>query len=443
MFAFLERDRPAAGRVLYPGAIPPPLDTLGALGAPVTWTPKAPAPATYGEPKGKEHVWEIEAVHPKWGTVDLACHRQGNPLPDVLIDHTLALSDAEKSRARLGQATIAVRVHTRPRQVLADRKRLLFWLRALMQGAGVIGVDTASQLLWSPAMLEDELAHDADLDIEALYTIHAVGDASDKSRVPWLHTHGLDALGAFDIDVLEPSPLFVSNCGDPLRATAFAALEGTIAPGTARFELAHPGGAVRLVPVEEFHAHASPEHQQLRTLDAAHGAPRAVLCEPVGGLFGRWRTKPVPSRFLSTMSDDRFVTPFSTAATALMAERARHTLAVFGRLREEFASLDLPAVAKLGYEVEGGNADEREHLWFEVHNVAADTIDATLVNRPFRVPGLTVGERREHDQARLTDWTIMSPEGQMTPRNLSAARRLRETRATWQTRIDEAKPRPT
>jgi hypothetical protein len=327
--------------------------------------------------------------------------------------------------------------------VLADRKRLLFWLGALMQGDGVIGVDTASQLLWSPAMLEDELAHDADLDIEALYTIHAVGDASDKSRVPWLHTHGLDALGAFDIDVLEPSPLFVSNCGDPLRAAAFAALEGTIAPGTARFELAHPGGAVRLVPVDEFHAHASPAHQRLRDLDDAHGAPRAVLCEPVGGLFGRWRTKPVPSRFLSTMSDDRFVTPFSTAATALMAERARHTLAVFGRLREEFASLDLPAVAKLGYEVEGGNADEREHLWFEVHNVAADTIDATLVNRPFRVPGLTVGERREHDRARLTDWTIMSPEGQMTPRNLSAARRLRETRSTWQARIDEAKPRPT
>ena len=185
-------------------------------------------------------------------------------------------------------------MRTRPRQVLADRKRLLFWLRALMQGDGVVGVDTTSQLLWSTAMLYHQFAHDADLDIEALYTIHAVGEAPDESpdrspdgsNVSWLHTHGLDALGAFDSDVLEPSPLFVSNCGDPLRAAAFAALEGAIAPGTARFELAHPGGAVRLVPVDEFHAHASPEHQRLRSLDAAHGAPRAVLCEPVGGLFG-------------------------------------------------------------------------------------------------------------------------------------------------------------
>lgn len=433
MFAFLERDRPAVGRVLYPGALAPPFDQLNVLSPPVTWTRKTPA---------QEHVWEVEATHPKWGTVDLACHRDGSALPGVLIDHTLALSETEKARARLGQAAIAVRVHTRPRQVLADRKRLLFWLRGLMQGDGVIGVDTTSQLLWSPAMLEDELTHDADLDIEALYTIHAVSDQADRSRVPWLHTHGLGELGAFDIDVLEPAPLFVSNCGDPLRAAAFAALEGSIAPDTPRFELAHPGGAVRFVPVEEFHAHASPEHQRLRELDAAHGAPRAVLCEPVGGLFGRWRTRPVPSRFLSTMSDDRFVTPFSKAATALMAERARQTIGVFGRLREEFASLGLPTVAKLGYEVEGGEADECEHLWFEVHGITGDTIDATLANKPFRVPGLTAGERRVHDLARLTDWTIMSPEGQMTPRNLGAARRLRETRSKWQTLIDEAKQRP-
>ncbi len=434
MFDFLERDRPAAGRVLYPGALPPPLDKLQALGAPVAWTRKAPA---------QEFAWEIEATHPRWGTVDLAAHRDGSALPEVIIDHTLALSEAEKSRARLGRATIAVRLHTRPKQVLADRKRLLFWLRALMQDDGVVGLDTTSQLLWSPAMLEDELSHDADLDIEALYTIHAVCEAPDNSRVPWLHTHGLGALGAFDIDVLAPSPLFVSNCADPLRAAAFAALEGTIGPDTPRFELAHPGGAVRLVPVGEFHAHASPEHQRLRDLDAEHGAPRAVLCEPAGGLFARWRTRPAPSRFLSTLSDDRFVTPFSTAATALMAERALQTIGVFGRLREEFASLDLQAVAKLGYEVEGGEPGEREHLWFEVHSITGDHIDGTLANRPFRVPGLTAGERREHDLARLTDWTILSPEGQITPRSLSAARRLRESRSKWQTLLDEAKSRPT
>ena len=63
-----------------------------------------------------------------------------------------------------------------------------------------------SELFWSPAMLDDELAHDADLDVEALYTIHASTTTAARSRVYWLHTHGLEALGAFDIDVLRPSP---------------------------------------------------------------------------------------------------------------------------------------------------------------------------------------------------------------------------------------------
>jgi hypothetical protein len=429
-FSFLQRDVPAVGRVLYPGAIPPPFERLSVFEKPVTWT-RIPAAATQS--------WAVEAEHPLWGAADVACEREPVPLPEPLIDHTPALSESEKALARLGQATIALRVRTQQQHVLRDRKRLLFWLKALMQPDGAVAIDGGSTVLWSQAMLDDELAHDADLDIESLYAIHAVQDPDRAGAVSWLHTHGLDALGAFDLDVLEPSRMLVANCGDPLRALAFAALEGTIGPDTDRFALAWPGGEVRLVHVDRFHAQASPEHQKLRDPDS-HSGRRAVLCEPAGGLLGRWRTQPAPSRFLSRLDDDRVVFPFSTAATALMSERARQTLGVFRDLKTEFDSLELPALVKLGYEVEGGQPDEREHLWFEVHRMTVDTVDATLGNTPNRVPGLTAGQRGEHGLERLTDWTIMSPEGPMTPRNISAARRLRETRAMWQERLDAAKP---
>jgi hypothetical protein len=286
-------------------------------------------------------------------------------------------------------------------------------------------------------MLDDELAHNADVDIESLYAIHAVQDPRDAHRASWLHTHGLEALDAFDVDVLEPSPTLVASCSDAFRALAFAAVEGTIDIDTDRFELAHPGGDVRLVPVERFHAQASPEHQKLRDLDS-HSGRRAVLCEPAGGFLSRWRARPVPSRFLSGLNDDRIVFPFSTAATTLMSERARQTLGVFRDLQAEFASLNLPKLVKLGYEVEGGGPDNREHLWFEVHRLSNDKVEATLVNTPHRVPRLTAGQRGEYDLDRLTDWTIISPEGPMTPRNISAGRRLRETRSIWQARIDAA-----
>jgi hypothetical protein len=392
-----------------------------------------PAKASAGE------VWAADVAHPLWGAARVACLRQPFSPPPELIDHTLALAEDEKARARTGQTAISVLVSGRPTNVLRDRKRLLFWLRSLMPLGGVVGVDDGSTLFWSQAMLDDELAHDADLDIESLYTIHAVQDARDPQRIGWLHTHGLEELRVFDVDVVQPSPTFVAHCSDPVRALAFAALEGAIAPDTDRFSLAHPGGDVRLVRVDRYHAEASPEHQQLREPDAVHSGRRAVICEPVGGLLGRWRTRPAPSRFLSHLNTDGFVVPFSTDATALMSERARQTFGVFRDLKDEFDSLDLPSLVKLGYEVEGGGPTEREHLWFAVHRVLGDKVDATLANTPHRVPSLTAGQRGEFGLDRLTDWTILSPEGPMTPRNVSAARRLRANRATWQARIDAAR----
>ena len=347
--------------------------------------------------------------------------------PPELIEHTLALTDTEKAAARTGCAAVTVKIRAQHQNLLRDRKRLLFWLRALMQPDGVVAIDDSSMLYWSQAMLDDELAHDADLDIESLYTIHAVQDAADSTRVSWLHTHGLEELKAFDIDVLQPSPMFVANCGDPIRALAFAALEGAIADDVDRFPLVFPGGDVRLVPVDRFHAEASSEHSQLRDADSAHGGRRSVVCEPVGGLLGRWRTRPLPSKFFSRVDRDQMVVPFSSAATALMSERARHTFSVFRALKEEFAGFDLPTVVKLGYEMEGGSPGECEHLWFAVHQVLGDTVDATLANAPHRVPSLTAGQRGEFELERLTDWMILSPEGPMTPRNVSASRRLRAT----------------
>jgi hypothetical protein len=430
MFSFLQSELPASGRVFYAGSIPPPLEQLSALRDPITCQPRTAA---------ADHIWSADVIHPTWGNARIGCLRESSPVAAQIIDCSLALSEDEKARARLGQAVVTVSLQTRQKHVLRDRKALLFWLRALMNPGGAIAFDDASTMLWSQPMLDDELAHDADLDIESLYTIHAVQAPEDPARVDWLHTHGLDELRAFDIDVLQPSPTFVSNCGDPIRALAFAALQGMVAHSTDRFPLAYPGGDVRLVPVDRFHAEASDEHQRLREADAAHSGRRAVLCEPVGGLFGRWRSRPSPSRFLSRVDDRGFVVNFSADATALMAVRAAHTLGVFRSLKEEFDGLTLPTLVKLGFEVEGGSPTDREHLWFEVHRVLGDTVDATLANAPHRVPSLRVGQRGEFGLDRLTDWAVLSPEGPMTPRNVSAARRLRATRTIWQSRLDSAR----
>lgn len=101
MFSFLTRGLPATGRVLYPGAICPPAEALTAWQGPLACTRIRPS---------EEQVWALTAAHPRWGTAEIAALRPQPALSAVLIEHTIALSDDEKARARTGQATVAVRV---------------------------------------------------------------------------------------------------------------------------------------------------------------------------------------------------------------------------------------------------------------------------------------------------------------------------------------------
>lgn len=412
MFSLLRRNLPATGRVLFRGFIPPPFESIAwATGVRVELRDATP-----------EFVWCAEVDHPSWGSADVCAFRQGQPaLPFIEFAHSL--TDAEKADALMGQATIGVKLRSSTGNVLQDRKRLLRWLRALLGDDGVIAIDDGSLLPWSHAMLDDELVHDAPLDVEALYTLHAVS-AGEGGRVTWLHTHGLAEVGAFDFDILEPSERFMLGCADPCRSLACAGLEGLARPGDAKYQLAYPDGIVRLVPVTEFMAKAAADHRALRDEDEPHSGNRVVICD-AGGWFASWRTAPTPSRFLATTDADRVVFPFSEGATALGAERARQTVPVLRALGSEFADLGLPMLLKLGYETDSGS---REHLWFECHALHDDHADATLVNAPFDIAAMKEGDRGTHSYERLSDWQILSPAGSMTPRNISAARVVREHR---------------
>jgi hypothetical protein len=72
-----------------------------------------------------------------------------------------------------------------------------------------------------------------------------------------------------------------------------------------------------------------------------------------------------------------------------------------------------------------GRCATREHLWFELHGIDGDELDATLVNRPFKAD-VRMNERAMRPLELLTDWVITTPAGQITPRSDVTSRRLRE-----------------
>jgi uncharacterized protein YegJ (DUF2314 family) len=419
MWPFLDKPAVHPGVVLYRGPLAPPREqVLGLASGDITLVD--------GNPPDVAHHWAVGLSHPAWGeAVVVAPQELAVPGDDLIRWGTHHFTAAERELVGRAEIPLVVFVTTPEGNVLRARKHLLRWLHLLMGLDGLAAMDMTSERFWSPAMLDDELAHDAALDVEALYTIHAVYEnEGGERRVYWLHTHGLEALGAFDVDVLRPSAWLAQQAADPMRALAFAALDGVVTPTTTRFHLGSPGGFVDFVPVKTFDASAAAADVKLRDPEPPHGGRRAVLCEP-RGLFGFLRRKPIPSRFLETV-EDGVVFNFTRAASLLMAERARHTLPVFERLVAEFGGTGLPAAVKIAYPT-ASDPTGREHLWFEMHGIDGERLDGTLLNAPFDVPELTEGARGWHAVADVSDWMVMSPAGTMTPRSLVAARRLRES----------------
>jgi hypothetical protein len=430
-WAWRDKKTTCAGSVLFRGRVAPRASEFGHL-------------AERGfiihpiEPGESAH-WAMRLAHPRLGEADVVCLWDCPRPPRQLIDFDPMLTREEREDAYLGESTVSVVIEGQRRDVLRDRKTLLRFLHAVMGGDGVVAIDHTAQRFWPREALEDELAHDADLDIESLYTLHAVtadqeaGEAADDdeedAEVVWLHSHGLAEIGLFDFDILRPSEDVLGRARDVLRAIAFAIVEGRVARNTGRFRLTSAGDDVRLVDVKDFLKRATRSANALRLgADEDHNHDRAVICDVAGGIFGRLFGRVTPSRLLSENFSDAVAVPISTAATDLMGERARGTYLQFRQLAGEFAEFEFPVLAKLGYRVDGGAPDEREHLWFTVNELGDDRLDGTLDSSPGHIERLRKGQRGWHAVEQMTDWSIVTPLGMITPRCTVPARQIRANR---------------
>jgi hypothetical protein len=414
----LIRNRPSVAAAYFPGSAPPPADSflrLRDLGYELT-------------ERRSEYVWALALKHPEYGDAELVCPRESAPLSGE-TRHARNLTDEEKALADAADASVVLQVPAKRQNVLHDRKVLLRIGRDVLGGDGVMLLDVASQIPWSPAALAEELAHDADLDISAVYCLHSVledrgeTDPDASPTVSWLHTHGLGELGGFDLDVIAPNSEWVDSCGDIFRALAAMVLEGRIRDDNDAFVFGHPDGEARLVPVAEFMRTARPEVRSLR--DAGdHGGRRSVLCEPrPRRMFGISRSgAPEPLRMAQRPLQDGFIIYFTDTISSQMAMRAQASVGLLKQFMVEFAEFEPSAFAKLGYpSPEFG----REHVWFKVHDVGDTTVDATLLNQP-RTLDLREGERAERPLELLTDWSLMTPVGTINPQSQVPARTLRD-----------------
>ncbi len=423
--AWNKRSAASLGVAYFRGSVPPKLSEFGFLAdRRITVRPAADDRAS------------ADLFHPEWGAARLTIPRKPLAVPRPMVAYDVRLDPTERADALLGQSGVYVRLAGDKGDVLRDRKRLLRFLDAVLGTDGLIAFDATASRFWPRPALADELAHDADLDIDALFTIHAVteagrvagaGTGADGPACRWYHTHGLAEIGFFDFDVVRPhQSLVTARCHDFARAVAFGIIDGKVQRTTEAARICS-GGPVRLVDVAEYNRRASAADRAARDADEFHNRDRTVLCDVAAGgklrrkLFG---AKARPSRLL--MADQgEFVVYFPTEATRLMARRARQTYGRFRDLTAELADLRFKPIVKLGYQTDGGGPTDLEHMWFEVHATYDDGVDATLTNAPHRVAALRLGDRGRHPIDRLTDWALIGPTGMVTPRDTRPARTAR------------------
>lgn len=429
MLGWLNRQVDCFGSVLFRGSIPPLLSNFTQL---------EPAGVSIRNLEaGPNAHWRAELTHREWGEAEICCFREFVPVAPVVVKFDSRLSDEDKQAATLARSGVSLKMQGHRKNVLRDRKQLLRYFQCLMGDDALISMDHMGQKLWTRESLDEELLHDADLDIESMFVIHCVHEeqaegVEEKPVAYWAHTHGLAELGVYDFDVLRPSPLLMGAGSDTFRAIAYMILEGQVGPSTDRHPVVQPGGEVAFVDVAEFNRKAAKADLALRDdpNDPAHNQKRLILCEPAPrGLMAWLRGRnPRPSVTLSTIDDDNMISLFTTGASDLMAARARNTIELFRQFSQEFAELEVKPLVKLGYRVDGGEPNDREHLWFEVHSCNADSVDATLLNQPYYIARMKANERGQHDLGLLTDWTIITPAGSINPREMGRARFLRSNR---------------
>ena len=411
------------GSVYYRGTLPQRAEDFDDL-------PDVSARPVEGPP---DSLWALQLEHSAWGVAQIAAPRTAVLPPRDLLDFSVGLTAEEREAAATAGNQIALRMEGNKGNLLRDRKHLLRFLRLLMGDDGLVSVDHTSQQFWSRDALDEELVHDADVDITALYTLHAVQSGDDAHACGWLHTHGLAEIQALAFDIIRPADELFGPAQDILRSLAYATVEGTLTKSSKDLPIAMPGGSISAVTPTDFQARAKPEFAALRCLDDGHTDDRIVLCEPTTGFLSRWTSSVQPSKFLSSTISERCVSGFSSAASTLMASRARQTYGFLRQLRDEFADLEFPTIVKLGYPTDD-DPEDREHMWFTAHDLMEASIDATLENQPFNVSKLTQGDRGNHSLELLSDWMIMTPIGPITPRFLLPARAIRAN-------LDEIKAR--
>jgi uncharacterized protein YegJ (DUF2314 family) len=336
------------------------------------------------------------------------------------------ISDEERSTVERSKWSVSAEMQFGD-EPLADYHRQLRVLAAAAPDAPVV-VDLASTAVRPGTWVRDVASSSVPPSPLSLFEIHAVGPQGSGNG--WLHTHGLLRCGLVELEMVDVPGEAAETLGELMNTVASAFLDLGLADAGETFSV---GAGLDMVwlPWEEGIKHApAGMWSEQADREQGHSLPSGILFRPPSGLLRKRYGSPVDYQ---PMVEENPIVWISDAETERMTALSRERFGRFAALQARFGADEenWMFLVKLGLSVDAqhqprGEAEAFEHLWFQVHTIAGDQMDATLINQPYSIARLNEGQRGRHDLAPMSDWTIMCEEGRFGPDTVGQLERLLE-----------------
>ncbi|MEZ5966327.1 MAG: DUF4026 domain-containing protein [Planctomycetota bacterium] len=285
--------------------------------------------------------------------------------------------------------------------------------------------DEASLRAHSGAWALDAAQSEVPPSFEMLFSVLTMRpESADEGSLCWVHTHGLLRAGCIELEALEVPERQAEVIADFVQQVGSQFLElGVPTPDEKftvgeRLELVWLPWETAIERLPAGHLGTQPDR------DDTHFGPAGVLFVPAQGVK---RRRYVGLSSCVPILEKNPVYYVSDHEAERASRLAKEKLSTFVDLHRRFAGdEEWSFTVKLGFEssTAGDDMPKHEHLWFEVHALDGENVDATLLNEPFFVDDLHEGQRGHHPLTRLTDWTITSPHGAFSPERLYHLLRL-------------------
>lgn len=254
-----------------------------------------------------------------------------------------------------------------------------------------------------------------------LYIIHVIYDEEDNQKVYWMHTHGLYRCGIVEIEMLgiKENP---RGHYDSIRAIVSKFIENGVTREGEEILVGHNDGmdikyawlpwekSLDKIAKKSFFGRVKPFLGDVKDReDGVHSGPSGVLFACIDR---KYKNPDVYSSFIGENPVFFFTDSETKRMSDLAKERFEHFEGIFNLHKDE----EWGYLVKIGCLVDGHESPtEREHLWFEVKEILDGKVKGELINSPYWIEAMEMGEEYTLKLEDLTDWIIYCEEEQLTP----------------------------